>query len=163
MDIAKVPSRNAFQVTEVHLGDRKVCSWLGTQFFFPWSLSFLKGLAGSSCLHCLPIPQVLGCWNYRLLFYRNSEPCALKMHDLQSVIKGRINCRLPVTNEIQKVPKVFFKPPKILGTIFATLLLTFSIYSASPGLHSLQQRQKLFSTSLEKIHSEWTSYNQIWG
>lgn len=102
MDIAKVPSRNAFQVTEVHLGDRKVCSWLGTQFFFPWSLSFLKGLAGSSCLHCLPIPQVLGCWNYRLLFYRNSEPCALKMHDLQSVIKGRINCRLPVTNEIQK-------------------------------------------------------------
>lgn len=139
--------------------------------FFSQSLSLLKELVGSSCFLCVAAPHVLGCWDCILLSCRHLELCDLKMQcDSQSVVKGRISCRLPVNSKVHhlRFTKYYLRYSlfilhKIQGTDFATLLLTFFICSVSPGLRSLRQRQKLFSTSLKKVHNEWTSHNRVWG
>jgi len=142
----------------------------GCSFFFQ-SLSLLKELVGCSCFPCVATPRVLGCWNCILLSCRHLELCDLKMQcDIQSVVKGRINCRLPVNRKVHhlRFTKYYLRYSlfilhKIQGTDFATLLLTLFICSLSPGLCSLKQRQKLLSTSLKKVHDEWTSHNRVWG
>ena len=181
---------------------RKICWWLGGAVS-SLSLSLLKELVGSSCFPCVATPHVLGCWDCILLSCRHLELCDLKMQcDSQSVVKGRISCRLPLNSKVHHLRftkyylryslfilhkiQISFRLPvnskvhhlrftkyylryslfilhKIQGADFATLLLTFFICSVSPGLRSLRQRQKLFSTSLKKVHNEWTFHNRISG